>query len=183
MASWNWSVNMDPKQVASFFKQYDVLTQNGEVFWVNITKAFPHVHFHYRWDTDNLKERNHQLINSDVAVKMVNRMIEQGQPVCVNVDAVGNDNRPDHWVLMKGKFGERDNMLDPAGTSTIFEQRYGDPIKKLFGFAQVYGDPVEFPVDGDYPSGKAIFKMIENRKYGIYHYFDEALRHLMSPKE
>jgi hypothetical protein len=182
MLSHNTGHNLDPRGMRDALAANDALTDGGEVWWMSLTKALKGVHFRGRNSTQNEPDPCHQVMVTDEAIRRVNRLIELGCPIPVNVDNIGHDGRPDHWVLMVSRFGEADNMLDPAGDLTTFEGKYGDPKDALYGYAAIVGPQLYYPEDSDKPAGTALWKLIEYGKYGTVNYLPEAIDHLLSPK-
>lgn len=180
MQAANFAIGITPAELRNRLAAYDGFMDSGDLMWTRLKFVMPKVHFVYRWDTTNLKEAFHQRLDAKEAVRRVNRLVRLGMPVCVNVDNIGNDGQPDHWVLMVNEFGKYDNMLDPAGNSTSFEERYGDPNVKLYGYAEVVGSPINFPEAGDSAAGIALWKLIELKKGAApQSYLNEAIDNLL----
>lgn len=183
MLSYNTGHNLNPREMRDALDKEDGLTDGGEVWWMSLGMALPKVHFVDRMDTDLSPDKNHLTMRVDQAIKRVNRLVEMGCPVPINVDNINHDGRPDHWVLMVDKFGKPDNMHDPASGETEFESRYGEPQKGLFGFASVVGPQLSYPENSDYPSGAALWKLKEWKAgRGRDNYIDEAISHLLAPR-
>ena len=154
---------MNPKQMRDELILRGGLLPDGLVSWNGINQI-PLLHWLERNRTDNFRKEE--------AIRRVNRLIDMGIPVCVHVDNVASDSRPDHWVLMVGKFGEEMNMYDPWHGKGTFEAMYGEPEEELYGWSVIIG-----PSMADAPdkrSLKATYKILEGRH-------SEAVSHLINP--
>lgn len=145
---------------------YDI---NGMLIWNAIRRMTgDRVFWHERVYTTNDPRSGGLEMNALYACAKVTRYLDLGQPVLLAVDAVGNDGLPDHAVAAEGFRFDPDNrdlpidfkIMDPArGRKYMFSELYGDPRRKLYGYATLIGAAQMWPDDSVFKNeGKAIWK-------------------------
>lgn len=155
-------------------------TASGDLLLDSIRAIFPQVHLLERQWTTNYPGGEVSKMNIDTALVRIRRLLSLGQPVMLHVDAVGNDKRPDHFVVAYDSTSFW--VIDPwDGKRLRFSERYGDPSKGIFGYVAYVGPAIAYDIDGDNRAGTALWKLLEYRadpkKYP--HYLNEAIQHLI----
>lgn len=147
MALKNYAIDADPGFLCALLRGVAGLDQEGNLVHGAIEKLYPNVTFYERRYTTNYPFQAPQpKMLAGAALQRLDRYLKLGQPVILEVDNVGNDGRPDHWVVAK-EMRDGDFLIHnpDGGVEQWFSQRYGDPAKKLYGFYQVIGPSVGFP--------------------------------------
>lgn len=142
MALQNWAINLRPDEVEAKLRAVGGF-DNGRIIWTKIPLAFPDVYFHYRWDTTNNPSNSiFSKMSPEAALEKVRRLIGLGDPVLLNV-ANGI-----HWVVAFEDYCLM--IMDPLNLGPMpYTQKYGDPLKTLWGFAALAGPPVAVDDNGD----------------------------------
>jgi len=147
MALKNYGIDADPGFLCSLLGGTGGLDQEGNLVHSGIEKIYPDVVFYERQYTSNYPGNTPKpklLIGE--SLRRLQSYLSLGQPVILEVDNVGNDGRPDHWVVAK-EYRDGDFLIHnpDGGIEQWFSKRYGDPAQKLYGFYQVIGQPTGFP--------------------------------------
>lgn len=149
MALKNYAIDADPGFLCALLGGVGGLDKEGNLVHSGIEKLYPNVIFYERRYTTNYPSPTPtpKLLIGE-ALSRLDRYLKLGQPVILEVDNVGNDGRPDHWVVAK-EYKNGDFLIHnpDGGVEQWFSQRYGDPVKKLYGYYQIIGSPVGFPTN------------------------------------
>ena len=162
MLMHNGAITFDPGQVRDKIVAVNGLLPSGEVTYSGVMAAFPQVYFHERGYTSNTVDTNIMKTNIDVALRKIQRLVSLGQPVILSVDNIGNDNNPDHAVVL---FDAPDDLnkwriKDPdGGLDIFFKDKYGDPRTEVFGWIVILISPISFPDDGLPGTGQCAYKL------------------------
>lgn len=166
------NVVVKPDELALALESVGGLYPGGELKWRYIEKVPGRMKFLERHRTE--LERSGLRYDINESILRVNALVDMGIPVCVNVDNVGSDGRPDHWVLMVDRFGMDDNMRDPWNAGTSFEGVYGHPEKALYGWSTIILPTVAKA--RNQKNGLALIKILEGD-------IDYAVNLLISPTQ
>lgn len=178
----NFAIYLTPKEVLEKLNEKDAFTETGLLIHAKIVEAFPEVFLHERVYTTNVKD-NRSKMHVQAAINKIDRRLKMGLPSILHVDNIGNDQKPDHMVLLVD-YGLNDEWVihDPdLGQKTLFKKRYGDPLTGLYGYMSIIGSSLSAPDDGDIRLGHAVYKQKRGLKEtGKHHfYLDEVVGHLM----
>lgn len=159
MALGNYAIEINPGDLCrkiSEFKGFDSL---GYFDNTVIPKMFPSVLNYARENTTNIPGGR---LQPSAAIEKIRSLVSAGQPVLIWVDNVKQDGEADHWVLVKDHKNVDFLINNPdGGLEQWFSVRYGDPLKKIYGFLALVGPPIEFPdhsTISDKKRGQAMFK-------------------------
>lgn len=116
---------------------------SGDLILNKVAEVWPRVALGDRNDTTaNTAQTKFLALQIDVAIQRIKKLAMRGIPTLINVDNVGNDDYPDHWVLV---VDDNLNIMDPArGVIAPFASIYGDPMKGVKGFCTFAAGPVAF---------------------------------------
>ena len=138
-----FGIDENPRTLCKKLMDDGSILDDGGLIWQGVTNVHPTVHFHKRINTSN---DNPMFIREEAAASLgrIKKLLSMGIPVVLNVDNVWSDGRPDHWVLA---YAVRDDgallIMNPdGGSEQVFEERYGNPLDTLYGYAIIIGAPV-----------------------------------------
>lgn len=174
----NYQIFMTPDQLLAAFNATGVrsdanpggiLDDGGFIFWPNVPKAIPGVHFHYRYGTIVEHPQDGNLIPT-AAVEKIRILLALGFPVPVKVMGPAGQ----HWLTaIDWSLSANDlRCVDPGGGREIlFGDKYGPLEQNLYAFVALIGDTVG-NADGSDQSilleaalcaGKATWKTLEGK--------------------
>lgn len=108
--------SMNPKETEIFLREHNAY-QKDLVFWPNVP--------YFRW--------RFYCVDSPAPIEDIKNELRAGKMVLLHVDLVGNDSKPDHWVLC---LDENLTIFDPWYKEIApFTKRYGDPSRGIYGGA------------------------------------------------
>lgn len=162
MALNHWGYEVDPKECNEKLTKSGGFMPSGDLIWTKVHEAFQRVHFHWRGYT--VLDGKH-FVREEVApvLQRIRNLIDKGQPVLLNVDNVGNDGRPDHWVLAVGHTPTDLLIHDPDGGKGLkFSEKYGSPLVGIYGYAVLIGPGEnELSPNAVRTAGRALWKAKE----------------------
>jgi hypothetical protein len=148
---------------------------DGQIKWDKLSELYPDVFLYGLVWTDN---HPGQLSETTIAKATadIRNALRLGFPVGLCVDNVGNDGWPDHFVVaLHWNPGAGLLITDPDGGHTFyFHEKYGDPMKKIYGYRRLIGLPAEFPdysTDYDRKLGAVVGKageVFRGRNVAVY---------------
>ncbi len=139
----NYGININPGDLAVRIQLAGGFDAQGYFDNTTIPKMFPDVLNYARENTTNIAGGK---LQPETAVNRIKSLLMAGQPVLVWVDNVKQDNEPDHWVCFKDwKNGDFLINNPDGGLEQWFTPRYGDPLKKIYGYLALVGPAVEYP--------------------------------------
>ena len=160
----NFAVFLDPGQVCDKLNSVNAFDVNGLLTYDGLMRAWPQLSFYERLYSTNDPSNNVQKVAISEVIRRVQRRLKLGLPSVLCVDNLANDGIPDHAVLL---INEDWTIHDPDGGRLIkFQDKYGDPLKKLYGCVSVIGPPINVPNGGLPQEGQAVF-MLSQAKRGI----------------
>lgn len=145
MALKNYAIDITPGDLCAKLKAINGFDSEGNLKHEAVSKLYPDVIFYERVYTSNFPGQGQKWLVS-AAIERVKNLLALGQPAILNVDNVGNDGIPDHWVMAK-EYRNGDFLIHnpDGGLEQWFSQRYGDPTKKLFGHYAILGPAIGYP--------------------------------------
>lgn len=168
MMMHNYDVKIDPGEVLDKLNSVDGFISGGLVTYSGVERAFPGVHFYQRVYTTNDKDARFMPMQITAAIGKIKHLLDYGLPTILCVDNLYNDGVPDHAVCAKGYEIGRNGLEvdfkihDPDGGLDIwFSEKYGDPMKKLYGYISIIGAPQSGKMTN---VGKGIWKAMELRR-------------------
>lgn len=136
----HFGINMNPAELNTWLKANGGYHNQNLFVWGVLSKLSPNISFGYRYGY--------------AALDKIDEKLNQGRPVFINVDYYPNTPAIDeHWSLVVGKENGSYIINDPKdGRQLKFEDRYGDPRKKIYNvctynFTGVIQPPIEDPVE------------------------------------
>lgn len=154
-----------PDEVNDDLTAVDGFMSNGNLLWTKIHEAYPSIHFKWRGATTLDTTSNFQKETVSRVLRKIRNLTDKGMPVLLNVDNVGHDGRPDHWVLCVGHTPSDLLINDPDGGKELrFSAKYGSPEEGVYGYAVLVGPPQGFNEDSPEAvrsAGTALWKAME----------------------
>lgn len=141
----NYAIDIDPGQLCLKLKAAGGFDSEGNMVHSVMNSLFHDVLLYRRVHTTNFPgDASKTLIGE--AIRQVDQLLKLGQPVPLVVDHVGNDGLPDHAVIAK-EYRNGDFLINnpDGGIEQWFSDRYGDPMKKLYGHFAIIGPGLGFP--------------------------------------
>jgi len=155
----NYGIDINPGDLAAKIKSLKGFDGQGYFDNNTIPKMFSSVLNYERVNTTNVPSGR---LQPDAAVNKIKSLLMAGQPVLVWVDNVKQDGEPDHWVCFKDYRNGDFLISNPdGGLDQWFSVRYGDPLKKIYGYLALVGPAVDVPdgaSDSDKKRGLAAWK-------------------------
>ncbi len=140
-----YGLDFDPGALCRKLSSVGGFDQHSNLLHEAIEKIHHNLVFYVRVYTTNSPALSQKVLVG-AAMSQVNNLLDLGHPVMLEVDNVGNDGRPDHWVQARGHANGDYLVMNPdGGTEHWFSSRYGDPARKLFGYYAILGDQPEGP--------------------------------------
>lgn len=159
MALSNYAIDVDPGELCKKIVAVGGFDAQGYFDNNVIPRMFPTVLNYERGNTTNLPNGK---IQPATAVEKIKSLVMAGQPVLLWVDSILQDGQADHWVVAKDVKGDDFLINNPAGgVEQWFSVRFGDPLKKIYGYLAIVGPPINFPdtaSQSDMKRGQAMFK-------------------------
>lgn len=155
MLAHQYGYTLTPGEFCDLAIQKGAFLPTGDFDWQKLDDMFPRLTYLGAYDvsTGNASDMQGK---ADVAVKQVKRLIALGMPVLAWVDAIGNDGRPDHFVLI---VDDQFTIHDPAyGEVAPITKRYGaTPEQAIKGLRIILGSPGDVLIpNGDPATGAAV---------------------------
>jgi len=101
-----------------------------------------------RFFTTLYPQNNVSKVEIQTAIKNIQRLIQFGIPVSLNVDTTPNDKNknPDHWVVAYDSLVNDFQIIDPIdGKAVKLSSRYDFSDKAIYGYTAWIGAPISFP--------------------------------------
>ena len=167
MALGNYAIDTDPGSLSTALKPLGGFDSEGNMNHNKLPLLYPQILDFRRVDTTNAPGGGGKTLPL-TAIEDIKRLISIGMPVQVWVDNVGNDGKPDHWVLCKD-YKNGDFLINnpDGGLEQWFSVRYGDITKKLYGYYAMIGPPIAFPdssTQADHEDGQAAYAASQGTK-------------------
>lgn len=176
----NFAVEDDPEVVCDKLVAVNGFNSSGDLRHEAVTKAYPQLFWYDRVYTTNYPEKSLSRLEITEAIKKIKRLLRLGQPIHIHVDNIVSIPGADHFITAY-EWGQDLWLYNPdGGKIEKFSDRYGDPLKSIYGYAAIIGPPIAFP-DGGWPEeGNAVWKLsqaVQDKNRELY--TREALNHLI----
>jgi hypothetical protein len=159
------AVDLNPGEACERMNRYNGFDKSGLMTYDGVERAWPQLLFHERGYTTNDPSNNIRKTDIKVAIDKIFKLAMLGQPVILCVDNMYNDGIPDHAILLVPEKAGDWTIHDPDGGKKIkFQDKYGDPMQKLYGWVSIIGPPTEFPDDSKAGLGQAFYKLAQAKK-------------------
>lgn len=150
MALNTYGYKLDPGQLCDLLNADKGFNSEGLVIWQAIERNFKSVVF---VDSLSIWTKNYDQLTSKYeipeALNILRNLVGMGFPVFLNVDNIGNDKRPDHFIdLFHAPVTGQWKAKDPdGGHDVILESgfKYGPKETAIYGFRVLIGTPLNFP--------------------------------------
>lgn len=157
---------------------------DGMLNWDAVGAEFPWAYWYdSQWTTRYQKAHDVEKLEQSTAIARIQRIVSLGIPVIACVDHLGNDEWPDHAVVIYDAPEDpfKWMMHDPdGGLNMPFSGRYGDPMLGLYGYRVVIGPPQSWPDSSDgilKAMGDVAWKLSQLRK--AYDKLDSRLKNVL----
>jgi hypothetical protein len=145
-----YGYKVDPGQVCDRLNADNGFNSEGLVIWQAIERNYPNTTF---IDTLSVWTTNYDQFTSKVqigeALRLLRNIVSLGMPVFLNVDNIGNDKRPDHFITLyhapeTGPWKAKD---PDGGYDVLLEAgyKYGPKETAIYGFRVLMGNTITFP--------------------------------------
>ena len=180
----NFGIFLNPGEVLDLLVINKGLFGDGQLSYESVSRIWPQLTFVERGYTTNHPGNNVQKTDIVTAVNWMKAHVRHGFPIILAVDNQGNDGVPDHAVVL---YDAPDDVMqwrikDPDGGKDIFfKDKYGDPMKKVFGWVAIVGYPLTQAENGQPMVGTCLAKLGEakrgrNKDMNISEAFQTLLR-------
>jgi hypothetical protein len=159
---WAFEINTDPGKLYTALKAEGGIAPDGEINNDVVTKVYPDVVFGGSLETVLNPAVSEGKITMDEAALHIQRLLNIGIPVIIQVDAWKNDKvkSPNHFVEVVDWNNGDPLIIDPIfGEVMPLSKNYGTPETAIFGLRIWIGSPITVPTNGDLQAGIAAWKI------------------------
>jgi hypothetical protein len=142
----------DPGRLCDELNRIGGFSISGDLNWEAVNRIYPDVVMHKGCWTTNHPARDIPKTDIQEAIFDIRRAHRMGLGIGICVDNLNGDKWPDHIVVLTEA---PDDLLlwrvmDPdGGNEAFFRDRYGDPMKGIYGYRMLVGSPLVFPLESD----------------------------------
>lgn len=159
----NYAVAETPRTVVQKLTAQGGIMPSGDLLWASVERVWPSVTFYWRQYTSLEGPMYANRQNLDAAIARIRKLIRRGQPVLINVDAIGNDRQTDHWILGVDVDADGEVVVDCPwrGDRTRFSVHYRSMREGIYGYTVLIGAPISYVSSssgGDIDIGSGLFK-------------------------